>query len=166
MSHKQILIGGVLVVMVLAYLIYPMLLSDETRIRRLLEGTAESFNHRRAGSCVAPLADDYRDATSGLDKRQLQAVLAAIFLRKQNIDPEGGLFLYPAQVPEEHLTITIRDGSPPVAEVRAKVVFHHLSDPGGDPRWEVDATAELTKASGKWLVERSRFRQLAGRPPF
>ncbi|MBN1441635.1 MAG: hypothetical protein JXA90_02950 [Planctomycetes bacterium] len=168
MLDRKILIGGVLVAVAIfiAYLIYPTFLSDETLIRRLLEGTVESFNHRRAGSCVTALADDYRDASTRLDKSQLRAVLTSVFLRKQNFDAEDGLFLYPARIPEEHLTITIQEGSPPTAEVRAKVLFHRLGDPEGAPLWEVDATAELTKASGEWLVARSRFRELKGRPPF
>ena len=147
-----------------AWLLYPLLLSDEARIRRQIDASLDAFNRARAGSCVSVLAEDFRDETHRADRRAIRGYLAALFISSQNrVD---GRFRYAVRLLEDELRIAVREDGSGRADVTGALAFRDLLSESEEPAWEAAVTALFAKESGDWLVKTASFETRSGRRPF
>lgn len=82
---------------------------DETLIRETLAAMSRSLEAKDAGEFLEPVADDYHDR-DGRDRRGLRQLLAAYFLRHQEI----GVFI-------TDIGVEFRDGGTALARLHARV---------------------------------------------
>jgi hypothetical protein len=143
------------------YFLAELLRSDESKIRRAIEGAAADLNAGRSGGVVAILADDFRDASSGATKREIHAYLAGIFLSQQN--RHDGAFRYPATIAPDSWRITV-DGDTASAALTAH--FEDAKSSEGGVVWEIELEVNLERRDGAWRIVRSKHETSSGRPPF
>ena len=162
MNRKHLAIF--LAVLIAMYFVGGLFISDETRVRWKVNALIEAFNAARAGSTVATLADDYKDALSGANRDMVRQYLTAVFLKKENrVD---GSFKHPARLAGGELTITVGQPAEGQATVKGTVELTNASDEDAPPSCVVGVEATLSKASGEWLFTRSRYSIQSGRIPF
>lgn len=141
-----------------AIVIRRALASDKTRIRWLFADEAAAFNDCSALSALSHFAPDWRDATTGTERRVLQAGLLWLFRNRR--DPESQRFLYRIEVGE--IDVEVQDER---AKASLPLVLHEGFDANEKAIWELRVTAELGKHEGEWRIERSRHETESGSAP-
>jgi hypothetical protein len=148
------------------------LASDETKIRWMIERTAEGFDDRRLQTCLDGFARDWRDVTLGVDREELKQALRFAFFQ----DPHAGDVRsgYRVRVPDEELRVEpVAPGSDEaLVEFVAELLERVEKRTGGrEPEllertvWKVRVRAELVRGDGGWRFSRSEHESLEGRPP-
>ncbi len=156
---------------ILAYRIYLASLSDETRIRNLLQSVAEAFNDASASRISDRLTADFSVEKGDFGRREVHAFLVHFFLRER--DRKSGEPLWRVEVKPEEVDLSIEGGEkdgPPTARVEVTARFSRQSaanaeSPEGAPVIVV-FTGKLVKAKGRWLIDSAERRLLGGRWPF
>ncbi len=164
MKRPALLLLGIVAIALAAYASYRSLASDETRIRWLLEGAARSFNDAHLGGCLEAFDESYRDTstTPTLEHATLASALRHVFL--QRVDGKTRAFLLRVRIPEEALTIRLEAGQQAEATFELDLDEHRRG--AWQPAWQLEVTAQLRKAGGNWLIQRSSHQTTAGKPPW
>ena len=161
-------------VAILAYRIYLASLSDETRIRKLLEAVADGFNDASASRISDRLAPDFSVEGSDLGRREVHAFLVQFFFRER--DRKSGKPLWKVELRPEDIDLRIEEREqegPPTARVEVTAQFVKLpapdsksgENPGPAPA-RVMISGVLKKIEGRWLIDSASHRLLGGRWPF
>ena len=164
MKRAALACGAALVLLLAAYGIYRLCLSDETRIREFVTGMAADFNAGAVGSCVDGLAADYREEIVRVRKDEVHQLLVALWFREK--DPKTGEFPFRVELPPEEIRVTLDGEARDKAEIELTARFADVRRNGGKPLWQVRVEAKLAKVDGKWRVKSSRHETLEGRVPF
>ncbi len=171
MPVKRVLVSVAVAtaVALVGYWLLLALRSDEDRVRALVEGVAEAFNEGSAGGVVAPLAEDFAEDESKLDRRQVQLLLARFFLQER--DSKSRALLYELEVRPEDVTIELDgvDGaSPESGKLNVTARFLRRGAPGNDSGSTavVEFAAELKKIDRVWRISRAGHRVVEGKIRF
>jgi hypothetical protein len=132
------------------------LASDETKIRRLVAGMEEAYNAGRPGSCVGPLAKDWRHESYQLDRELL---LGALFQVARERDRETHELLTRVTVDEDAATVTVQDER---ATLALEALFERRRAGAWRETWRVRVEAELADGEDGWQIVKSRHTDLAG----
>jgi len=166
-------------VAIVAYRLYLASLSDETRIRKMLEAIAEGFNEASASAVSDRLTADFSVERGDLGRREVHAFLVQFFLQER--DHRSGKPLWKVELRPEDIELRIEegehDGPPPArAEVTARFVKLSAADAQpGEPAEgsrhrpapvEARFSGVLKKIEGRWLIDSANHRLLEGRWPF
>jgi hypothetical protein len=158
-------------VAVLAYRLYLASLSDETRIRKMLEAVADGFNDASASRISDRLTADFSVERGGLGRREVHAFLVQFFFQER--DHKSGKPLWRVELRPEDIDLRIEEGEqdgPHTAHVEVTARFVRLSGPDSQPAGGTPATAVfsgvLKKKEGSWLIDSASHRLLEGRWPF
>lgn len=130
--------------------------SDETKIRWLVEQMEEAYNAGRPGSCVGPLAKDWRHEGYALDREML---LGGLFQAARERDKETRQLRSRVAV-DEHALVIVVDGGHATLQVPA--TFSRLRGGQWEEAWRLAVTAELEHGDDGWKIVRSRHTDLAG----
>ncbi|MBN1419472.1 MAG: hypothetical protein JXP34_11890 [Planctomycetes bacterium] len=155
-------VAGGLAGALVAYWISQALVSEETRIRRLLHGMERAFNNEKAGPVMDGLADGFREETSGLGKEEIRALLSHSILTMR--DPVTQDFIYRVALPKDDLHISMNAEDPKKAEATVRARFEEVHGENRRLVWDVEIDAALQKGDEGWQVARSRYRTLEGAP--
>ncbi len=133
--------------------------SDETRLRWIVEEMVAGYNDASLGPCVGPIADDWRHGSSTtLDREVLKGGLLRQFWNER--DHRTKAFLYRVEVPEDTLSIEVREGE---ATLDLEARFERLRGATWEPLWHIRIEAELDQLDGDWKIRRSSHEDLEGR---
>jgi hypothetical protein len=137
------------------------LASDETKIRWLIEDMAEGFDATRMDSVLVAFAEDFRDKTSGADRRNVREALAYLFLSAK--DPETKAFPYRVEVDVAKLAIDESPSEAPVADVELLARF--LDRRGGEESvaWEIAIVSHWVRGEYGWRIARTSYETKSGR---
>jgi hypothetical protein len=133
-----------------------LLTSDETKIRRLVAGMEEAYNAGRPGSCVGPLAKDWRHEGHEIDRELL---LGALFQVARDRERETKQLRTRVEVDEGAADVTV-DGER--ATLACEAVFARLRAGQWSESWRVQVEAELADGDDGWEIVKSRHRDLSG----
>jgi len=136
--------------------------SDETRITHLFEDVVESFNDTTVRGCVAPLDNDFREATHGIGRDEIRAILRHLFLDSITA---GKPYSYRAELPRERMLIQV-DAEAMSAEVLLGVLLYRRDPESADPVWRARFDVKLLKTQGQWWVTHSGYESLVGDFPY
>lgn len=161
---KKRILGVAAGVLVLYWLIFHVFVSDETRIRRALQNSADGFNDTQRSRCISVLGEGYRDETGGFTRDQLGQMLVYLFLKEKH--PDMNTFRYHVELVEDELEIEVLEGSPKTASVSVLARFSKFDKGDFKPVWDVKVEGEMEKTSDGWKVMRSRYRSVSGKAPF
>jgi hypothetical protein len=164
MRQALLIAGAILVVALAANWVRRALMSDEARIRELLETMADGFNRSRTGDCLDGLAEDFREETTGVDKGSIGNFLRLLFLRER--DPQTKKFTYRVELPEAELKIEVSAKQEGQARVDLVADFFKLAGEDWKLFWKARITADLEEGEDGWQVKRSRHETLEGRRKF
>lgn len=131
------------------------LASDETKIRRVVEGMAEGFDRTRMTPILDGLALDYEDETSGATRQDLREALAYLFF--QAVDEHTKRFAYRVEISIGRTTVE-RDA----AECELDARFFELRGGADSPAWDVAITARFVRGSDGWRIRRTKYATRAG----
>jgi hypothetical protein len=167
MSRAQksvVLPAGAAAAALVAYRIYLAMLPEEARIRRLVQGIAESFNEGSVGGITGHLAEDFREERTSLGREELRLVLAQLFLARRNAS--GGL-LDRVELPPGGVEVEFDEKSPDTARIRVVGRFTSRAK-SGEEREEavVEFSGDLGRVDGRWLLRRASHKLVSGRWPF
>lgn len=130
--------------------------SDETKIRRLVADMEQAYNRGKPGSCVGPLARDWRHEGYELDRELL---LGALFQSARDRDRETRELRTRVEVDEDAALVTV-DGAR--ATLTAEAAFFRLRAGAWQESWRMRVEAELADGDDGWEIVRSRHEDLAG----
>jgi hypothetical protein len=130
--------------------------SDETRIRWLVAQMEEAYNAGRPGSCVGPLAKDWRHEGSSIDREQL---LGGLFQAARERDKETRQLRSKVEVDEDAVQVSV-DGER--ATLATEALFWRLRAGSWEESWRLRIEAELEDGDEGWEIVRSRHQDLAG----
>jgi hypothetical protein len=130
--------------------------SDETKIRRIVAGMEEAYNEGRPGSCVGPLAKDWRHEGHEIDRELL---LGALFQTARDRDRETKELRTRVEVDEEAAEVSV-DGER--ASLACDATLSRLRAGQWSETWRVHIEAELADGDDGWEIVESRHRDLAG----
>jgi hypothetical protein len=139
---RRLLVGGAIVLTVLAIVVWPRKQeSPEAQVRRLIAGCVEGAEKRDLGPIDEALAEDFHGG--GLGKREVKQLLLGHLFRNQN-----GLVVFNPQ-----LTVQATETTASFAGVfvfaRGKEV--NWQEPGdGVSRYDIEGTLE--KRDGDWKI--------------
>lgn len=162
MSPRIRLVLVSLGVVLLVWAAATFLVSDETRIRRLIAGALDDFADGDK-SCVDALAEDFVEASTRATPPIIRQYLTAIFIQQQN-RADGG-FRYPAEISPDSLRIDVPE-SGATAAVEATLEFIDRRAEVRTVRWTLKVSGDLQKTEGDWQLHRARIETLSGGPPF
>ncbi|MEX1024441.1 MAG: hypothetical protein WD226_05125 [Planctomycetota bacterium] len=135
-----------------------LFVSDETKIRWIVEEMQESFNDARAGGCLSPVADTWRHEDSAwLDRETLHGALVRTFFTERDRDKR---FLLRVEVPEDNLVIVVTDDT---ADVRAAVKFLRREGEAWAVTWYFELEAEFRDGDDGWQIHRTSHRNVEGK---
>jgi hypothetical protein len=130
--------------------------SDETEIRWLIEGMAESYNVGDPSDCVEPIAAGWRHAGTEMDRRMLFGALLQI---AQERERETRALRSRVEIDANAATIVVAG-----EEATLTLDAQFLRRKGADwqPSWLVRITADLVDGDDGWEIVASRHEDLAG----
>ena len=137
-------------------LVVRFLASDETRIRWLIEQMEEAYNDGRPGSCVGPLARDWKHEGYSIDREML---LGGLFQAARERDKETRQLRSRVEVDEDALEIAL-DGER--ATLATEAVFSRLRAGQWERTWHLRIQAELVDGDEGWKIVKSRHEDLSG----
>jgi hypothetical protein len=160
---KRVLLGlaGVLLLFLVGRAIVHALASDETKIRWLVEDMAKGFDETRMDPILVAFAEDFRDETSGADRRSLREGLAYLFLTAK--DPATKAFPYRVEVAIRELAVDDAAPDSPTADCELDARFLDLRAGASDPTWEIAVTAHWVRGEYGWRIARSSYETRSGR---
>lgn len=130
--------------------------SDETKIRWLVERMEEAYNAGRPGSCVGPLARNWRHEGSEIDR---QLLLGALFETARDRDQETRKLRSRVEVDEAAAVIQVEGER---ATLALEAVFSRLRQGQWSETWRARVEAELVDGDGGWEIVKSRHADVAG----
>ena len=138
------------------------LASDETRIRRLVEGLVDGFNDERAARALRGFARDFLDETSGADRELVHTAVVHLFFTRR--DPETKEFTLRLEVPEDTLIIEVLT---PDEAARANGVLRLFQRAAEREEllWEVSFQGQLAQIDDRWRFVRSTHETVGGTRP-
>jgi hypothetical protein len=128
----------------------------EAKIRRLVEQMEDAYNAGKPGTCVGPLARDWRHEGHSIDRQML---LGGLFQAARERDPETRELRSRVAVDDGTLSVTV-DGER--AELSAEATFSRLSAGEWREAWRARFEAELEHGDDGWKIVRSRHADVAG----
>ncbi len=132
--------------------------SPEDWIRSRLEDAQDGFNASRLSPCMALLAPEFVDETSGFQREDLKAVLVHVFF--DEIDPATKAFRF--RVAFDDVRIAVQEQT---AEVTFTVRLAERDGEAWREAWTFRLDGEFFDGAGGWALERARFRTLGGDLP-
>jgi hypothetical protein len=133
-----------------------LLTSDETKIRRLVADMEEAYNAGSPGSCVGPLARDWRHEGYEVDRELL---LGGLFQAARERDRETKQLRTRVEVDEDAMEVTVEGEH---AALACDAVFSRLRAGQWNETWRAHLEAELADGDDGWKIVRSRHRDLRG----
>ncbi len=130
--------------------------SDETKIRRLVAGMEEAYNEGKPGSCVGPLAKDWRHEGYELDRELL---LGGLFQTARDRDRETRQLRTRVEVDEEAVVVTVEGEH---ATLTTAATFFRLRAGTWAESWHLCIEAELADGDDGWEIVKSRHEDLRG----
>jgi hypothetical protein len=135
------------------------LVSDETRIRWVIQDAVEGFGNARANPVLDALARDFQDETSGFTREDLRGPLAAVFFQEK--DPQTKGFPYRLEIAAA-IEIAVTDGEPAEANVAFPAVI--VDTRGGARReaWAFRVEGRMEEREDGWVFVRTTHETTGG----
>ena len=160
---RRILLGlaAALLLFLVGRAIVRALVSDETRIRWLVEDMAEGFDATRMDPVLVAFAEGYRDETTGADRSNVREALAYLFLTEK--DPRTKAFPYRVEVAITKLAIDRSSPEKPAAD--CELLARFLDRRGGEEKlaWEVEIVSRWIRGEYGWRIASTRHETKSGR---
>lgn len=136
------------------------LVSDETKIQRLVAEMVEGFNETRMDPVRDGLDLNFLDETYGADRELVRMALAHLFFGSN--DPVTKKFLYQAEHTVGPVTITKDADGTPHATTDVEIAFSKRKGDVLEPTWKIRVHATLEKRDGGWRFFRTQTSTLSG----
>ena len=160
MKRILLALAGAVVLFLLGRAIVRALVSDETKIRWLVEDMREGFDETRMDPILVAFAENFRDESSGADRADVRQALASVFFTAK--DPETKAFPYRVEIEIPKLAID-SDAEPPTAECDLEARFFDSRDEKEEPVWEVSIVSRWTRGEYGWRIASTRHETKSGR---
>jgi len=148
-----------------AYRIYLSSLSEEDRIRAMVKEIALGFNEGNAGDVTRRLTSDFTEKTSGLEKKEIHALLAHFFLTAK--DRKSGETLYQVVIAPDGIQVERSQEEPASAKITVTARFLPRAAQGDAGKAAlVLFRGTLAKVDGEWKIAGASHELLEGRWPF
>lgn len=167
MKKLLLVVPFVLVAVIGVRRIVHILAPDESKIRATVEHMEEGYNGEDLALMLGDIADDWRHASTRLDKATLKRVFFQQFVLERT--REGELVRSRVRVDHEGLLIEV-DEPGTGARLIGEATFQRLVDGEYRDVWQVRVEGALEKRDADWVLVESRHESLRGRslnsPPF
>jgi len=142
--------------------IYRASVSDETRIRWVIEEMCEGFEATRMRPILAGLDTAFVDTTYDADRQLVQAALAQLFFEHRG--PEEHAFPYRIEWKSSNLEVEPLDGEI-TARASMDLELTFLERVGDDEKriWVANVNAKLRKRDGDWRFVETATTTVEGR---
>lgn len=133
------------------------MVSDETKIRWLVERMEEGYDDGDLSDCVGPLSDDWHHEGYLVDRERLKLGLFQAF--REERDRDTGKRTSKVDVDEDGMQIAV-DGDE--ATLTAEAVFSRLRGEAWEDTWNIRVEAHLEKGDDGWKIVRTSHEDLKG----
>ena len=138
--------------------------SDETKIRWMVEDMREGFDETRMDPILVAFAEGFRDVTSGADRQDVRSGLAYLFLTAK--DPKTKAFPYRVEVTIARLSIEEGSDGGRSAECDLEARFLDLRGSSeGEPEvaWEIAIASRWVHGEYGWRIASTTYETKSGR---
>lgn len=160
---RRILLGlaAALLLFFVGRAIVRAIVSDETKIRWLVEDMRDGFDRTRMDPVLVAFAESFRDETSGADRPSVREALAYLFLTAK--DPQTKAFPYRVEVDISKLAIDASTPDAPTADCDLDARFFDLR--GGEEKlaWEIAIASRWIRGEYGWRIASTRYETKSGR---
>ena len=160
---RRILLGlaAAFLAFLLGRAIVRAVVSDETKIRWLVEDMRDGFDRTRMDPILIAFAEAFRDETSGADRSSVREALAYLFLTAK--DPQTKAFPYRVEVGISKISIDRSSSDSPTADCDLDARFSELR--GGETKlaWEIAIASRWTRGEYGWRLAGTRYETKSGR---
>lgn len=136
------------------------LVSDETKIERLVDDMIEGFNETDNDQVREGLDVNFLDEAYGVDRELVRLALAHLFFEAK--DPATKKFLYHAEHTLGPIAITENESGAKSATTDLEVAFSKRKGDALEPAWKIRVHATLEKKEGRWRFFRTTTSTLSG----
>jgi hypothetical protein len=159
---KRIVLGlsGALVLFLVGRAVVRALVSDETKIRWLIEDMREGFDETRMNPILVAFDETFRDETSGADRANVREALAYLFLTAK--DPKTKEFPYRVEIGVPKLEVDSKT-EPRTAECDLDARFFDLRAGEEEVAWEIAIQSSWTRGEYGWRIAGTRCETKSGR---
>ena len=163
---RRILLGlaAAVVLFLVGRAIVRALVSDETKIRWMVEDMQEGFDRTRMDPILVAFAEDFSDETSGANRQDVRQALAYLFLTAK--DPQTKAFPYRVEVEITKLAIDPGSGGEPGADCDLAARFFDLREHSGgepEPAWVIAIASRWERGEYGWRIARTKYETKSGR---
>lgn len=159
---KRIFLGlaGALLLFLVGRAIVRALVSDETKIRWLIEDMRDGFDKTRMDPILVAFAETFRDETSGADRGSVREALAYLFFTAKDSQTKA----FPYRVEIEIGEISIDSSSDPrSADCDLDARFFDLRGGDEEVAWEIAISSRWTRGEYGWRIAGTRYETKSGR---
>ena len=160
-------IAAVVGVLVVYILVFHVFVSDETKIRRIVETTVDGYNAPDVGDAIDGLADDFEFLSAKgrkiADKQEIRGYLAGQVL--QSRDPATNRYNLTLEVIEDSIRITFDDDSKTKATLEFDAKGSRTNRDKVDT-WSASFTVRVEKGDDGWKAKSAQLAPGSKRPPF
>lgn len=139
------------------------LVSDETKIRWLIEDMADGFNGTRMNPVLEGLAADYLDETSGADREMVRQALVHLFFTAKDETTKRFRYRVELSTPGVKIIETVPDLWKAECDIEARFFERHGKDE--TVAWQVQIAAKLERGQDGWRFTRTSYHTESGAMP-
>lgn len=161
MRRILLVLAGMLVCFFVGRAIVRALVSDETKIRWLVEDMRDGFDRTRMDPILVAFAESFRDETSGADRSNVREAIAYLFLTAK--DPQTKAFPYRVEVDVSKIGIDESSADAPTADCDLVVRFFDLRGSEEKLAWKIAIASHWIRGEYGWRIASTRYEEKAGR---
>ncbi len=161
MKKTALIVIGIGAAWFLGYLVHRALLSEEARIRELMDDMAEGFNAGSPSAAMQGLDASFHEETSGATRAEIHQFLVWLYFNER--DPKTKDFRFRVELEDIEVLLGPEKQK---ADLKLRAVFLELRAKEFKPVCEIDLEADLEKKDSGWRVLASRHTLVSGKRPF
>ena len=157
MKHILLILLGSVAVFFLGRALVLAFVSDETKIRWLVEEMEAGFNAGDLSDCVGPLDDDWSHDGHSLTLEYLKGGLFQAF--REERDRETGKRTSKIEIAEDGIYVEVEDEA---ARIEVEARFSRFKRDVWEETWHIRVFGDLEKGEDGWKITRTRHDDLKG----
>jgi hypothetical protein len=157
MKHVLFIVAASIAAFVLGRMVFLSFVSDETKIRWLVEEMEEGYNAGDLSDCVGPLHEDWEHDGHSLTRDYLKGGLFQAF--REERDRETGKRTSKVEIDPESFSVVVEDEQ---ARIELEARFSRQKQGVWAETWHIRVFGNLENGEDGWRITRTRHDDLSG----
>jgi len=157
MKHVLFVLAASVMAFVLGRMVILAFVSDETKIRWLIQEMEEGFNDGDLSDCIGPLHTDWKHDGHSMNRDYLKGGLFQTF--REERDRDTGRRTSKVEVDLESFSVEVEDEQ---ARFEVEALFSRFKRDAWEETWHIRVFGDLEQGEDGWKITRTRHDDLSG----